>query len=241
MKKTKLNGGCYVLDGLKSGPGPLLPIIGAGFGASHLSQYVLDLSGDPSPIYAFGKSDVILFSGAGTASITVSGKPFEMVPNSGLYVRPGEAFQITPKGRFRCLVTVCPEEDGKNEMKTMPRNFDESFPDRLVTIDPAKVEAMGDRFFQVLVSTNVGSPNVTQFIGEIPKSKAKSHYHLYEEALYVLAGEGLMWTEGKCAPVSAGSIIFLPARQEHALECTSIGGLKVVGHVYPAGSPAENY
>ena len=80
-----------------------------------------------------------------------------------------------------------------------------------------------------------------QFIGEIPIGKAPSHHHFYEEALYILEGEGLMWTEDKKTPVKAGSIIFLPARQEHSLECTSKDGLKIAGHFYPAGSPAENY
>ena len=35
---------------------------------------------------------------------------------------------------------------------------------------------------------------VTQFIGNIPLSKAEPHRHLYEEALIFLDGTGVVWT-----------------------------------------------
>ncbi|MCH7806717.1 MAG: cupin domain-containing protein [Proteobacteria bacterium] len=239
--KTDLKGGCFVLDPGAHKPGELRCIIGRKSGAKYLSQHLLDLSGTPSPVYAFGKSDVILFAAAGSANVTVSGQVFQMAPATGLYVRPGEAFQVSPNGDFRCLVTVCPEGVGVTVLEEMPDNFDGDFPERVVKVDSSKKEAMGVRFFQVLVSKGVGSDQVTQFIGEIPLSKARSHFHLYEEALYVLSGEGLMWTEDQISAVKAGSIIFLPKRQQHSLECTSKSGLRVAGHFTPAGSPAENY
>ncbi len=263
MKRTDLMGGCYILGAVAERQDLLLPVIGRDFGAKHLSQYVLDLSGSPSPIYAFGTSDVILFAVAGSATVNVSGKTFEMPPESGLYVRPGEAFQVAPKTQkmsspppsgdpdarlrghdnktLRLLITVCPEGNGAQVLEAMPDNFDAEFPDRLVEVDPAKKEAMGERFVQVLVSHGAGSRQVTQFIGEIPLSQAPSHHHLYEEALYVIEGEGFLWTEDVKAAVKPGSIIFLPKRQQHSLECTSNSGLRVAGHFYPAGSSAENY
>ncbi|MHA1543669.1 MAG: cupin domain-containing protein [Alphaproteobacteria bacterium] len=240
MNRTDLKGGCYVLDGAGAGNTILSPVIGADFGAAHLSQMALNLDG-PSPIFQFGRSDVLIFVTGGTGRAIIGGKSFDLEPKSGLYVRPNEAVQISPKGPMKALLTICPEDPTFRVMKTMPNLFDGDYPTRLVGIDPAKTEAMGERFFQVLVSKQIGSENVTQFIGEIPLGKAPSHHHLYEEAIYVLEGTGKMWTGEESAPVKAGSIIFLPAKQEHALECTSLGGLKVAGHFYPAGSPAENY
>ena len=298
MERQDLKGGCYVLSGV-TGEG-LRPLIGADTGAEHLSQYALHVKGE-SRIYSFGQAEVLLFVTAGTATVTISGKSFEARPESGLIVRPGEAFRVTPspqpsppvgrgspaerstkalslaksavasreggrgeskmkseaKGSNKALsldgrglgegemkreteatllITVCPEAKVKT-LDTMPNNFDASVSDRLAAADASKREEMGDRSYQVLASTG----NVTQFIGEIPKSKAPSHHHLYEEALYVLSGEGFMWTDDVKAPVSPGSIIFLPKKQEHSLECTSDAGLRVAGHFYPAGSPAENY
>lgn len=235
-----MKGGCYILDRAGAENTILSPVIGADFGAAHLSQMVLKLQG-PSPIFQFGRSDVLIFVTDGTGRAKIGGKFFDLEARSGLYVRPNEAFQISPKGPIKALLTICPEDPSFRVLKTMPSAFDDTYPTRLVGIDPAKKEAMGERFFQVLVSKQIGSENVTQFIGEIPYGKAPSHHHLYEEAIYILEGTGKMWTGGESAPVKAGSIIFLPAKQEHALECTSITGLKVAGHFYPAGSPAENY
>ena len=73
------------------------------------------------------------------------------------------------------------------------------------------------------------------------QSKAAPHRHLYEEALVILAGHGTMWTETRRAPVRSGDLIFLPARQEHSLECESAEGLVLAGHFYPAGEPNINY
>lgn len=240
MKKADLKGGCYVLGGAGASSGLLAPVIGAEFGAKHLSQMVLNLAA-ASPIFQFSSSDLLVFVIDGKGNARIGGRSFELEAYAGLYIRPGEAFQISPKGSLKALLTICPEEPSFRILKTMPQAFDEDYEVRFAGIDPKKKEAMGDRFFQVLVSKHIGAKNVTQFIGEIPKGKAPSHHHFYEEALYILSGEGKMWTGDISAPVKAGSIIFLPAKQEHSLECTSSGGLKVAGHFYPAGSPAENY
>jgi len=267
MKRFDLEGGCYVLAGVWDADQPLIPVIGRDFGAKHISQMAIKLDG-PSPIFQFGQSDVILFVVKGQGRAQIGGRTFPLYPHSGLYVRPGEAFQISPSPQspptrgeeekripsplmgegqgegdpsFKAILTVCPEEPSFRLLKTMPGGFDETAKTRTVSIDPAKKEAMGERFYQVLVSKQVGSRKITQFIGEIPKSRAPSHHHLYEEAIYVLDGEGFMWTGDKKAPVKRGSVIFLPIKQDHSLECTSKSGLKLAGHFYPAGSPAENY
>ena len=82
---------------------------------------------------------------------------------------------------------------------------------------------------------------MTQFLGELPRSRAAGHHHLYEETITILSGSGHLWTEAACATVQPGDVIFLPRRQRHSLECTSAGGMRLVGVFYPAGSPAINY
>lgn len=240
--KTDLKGGCFILSPDVDAGAGLKSVIGRGVGAKHLSQQVLIQEGELSPILAYGASDVVLFVITGHPLVNIAGKEFQAGPESGLYVRPGEAFRVDPGNtRVKMLITVCPEPAGFTITTRLGDNFDQGLPERLVAVDAEKREAMGDRFYQVLVSKDAGSEQVTQFIGEIPKSKAPSHHHLYEEALYVLEGKGFMWTEDVKGAVGPGSIIFLPARQDHSLECTSDSGLHVVGHFYPAGSPAENY
>lgn len=242
MEKTELDGGCYVLPPGIEGTLNLKKVIGGIFGAKHISQQIMTLGQEPAPILSFGKSQVVLFIIAGTPTITIAGKAFQAGPETGLSVRPGEAFRVATGGGFaQILITVCPKQRAFPIVKSLGDNFDDTYPDRMVAPDAARKEEMGDRYYQVLVGEKAGSSQVTQFIGEIPPGKAPSHHHLYEEALYILSGEGRMWTGKKCAPVGPGSIIFLPRGQEHSLECTSKGGLRLAGHFYPAGSPAENY
>lgn len=138
------------------------------------------------------------------------------------------------------LVTVGPGGQFQ-DIGEMPANFDGEFPERAARPDPETRKQMGERFYQVLAGKGQGASQLTQFIGEIPKSKAPAHHHNYEEALWVLAGEGRMWTGKNSAAVKPGSVIYLPKGRAHSLECTSDKGLRVVGHFYPAGSPAENY
>lgn len=242
MEKIELDGGCYVLPPGIEGTLNLKKVIGGLFGAKHLSQQIMTLGQAPTPILSFGKSQVVLFIIAGTPTITIAGKAFQAGPEAGLCVCPGEAFRVATGGGFgQILITVCPEHRAFPIVKSIGDNFDDAYPDRLVAADAARKEEMGDRTYQVLVGENAGSSQVTQFIGKIPPGKAPSHHHLYEEALYILSGEGRMWTGDKCAPVGPGSIIFLPSKQEHSLECISKDGLRLAGHFYPAGSPAENY
>jgi mannose-6-phosphate isomerase-like protein (cupin superfamily) len=93
----------------------------------------------------------------------------------------------------------------------------------------------------MLVCREHGSTVITQFIGNIPLSKAEPHKHLYEEALIFLNGAGVVWTERTKAEVQAGDILFLPSKQTHSVQCASESGLDVVGVIYPGDNPAINY
>src|ERR1041385_2624582 len=68
----------------------------------------------------------------------------------------------------------------------------------------------GDRWYVELIQAEV-----TQFIGGIPPGRAPDHFHLYEEVICILDGEGIMHAGASSTPVSAGSCIFLPIRQRH--------------------------
>jgi mannose-6-phosphate isomerase-like protein (cupin superfamily) len=91
-----------------------------------------------------------------------------------------------------------------------------------------------DRHFKVLIE----SEHVTQFVGFIDKSKAPLHAHTYEEAIYVLAGEGLLHADGRSRPIRQGTSMFLPPGAPHCLENQGPGSLKVLGVFSPPGSPA---
>jgi len=94
----------------------------------------------------------------------------------------------------------------------------------------------GDRWYAELIQAEV-----TQFVGSIPPGRAPDHFHLYEEVICILDGEGIMHAGDSSTPVGAGSCIFLPIRQRHCLENTGSGELRLLGVFYPAGSPAVRY
>jgi len=82
---------------------------------------------------------------------------------------------------------------------------------------------------------------ITQFIGNIPRSKAEPHKHLYEEALIFLGGAGVVWTENVKTTVGAGDVLFLPRKLTHSVQCTVDGGFDVVGVICPGDNPSINY
>jgi CDGSH-type Zn-finger protein/mannose-6-phosphate isomerase-like protein (cupin superfamily) len=246
--KSGLNGGCHVstIDPSASQPYGTVrlgPVISAADGARFLSQWYVVAEPGLSGVLCFPGSDTVLFLPAGKITVTISGRSFEVAPESGIYVRNGEAFQVRNTGNTprKLLLTVCPQCEAPRWLDGMPHNFDPAVPERVFGVDPSRREPMADRFYQVLNGEQNGCREVTQFIGEIPRSRAAAHRHLYEEAIMVLSGEGYLWTETARAAVGPGDIIFLPRKQLHSLECTDAGGMRLMGAFYPAGSPAVNY
>ena len=246
--KARLDGGCYVCtiaDETLTRRGVLghRRIIGSGDGALHQSLFYLECAPGISPVASFGDRHVILFVSAGSGRVVIGDRPFQVTANTGVYVRPGEAFRLETDENepLKVFAAACPFAEAITWPDAMPGRFDADLPRRAIGIEPDARTRMGDRFFQMLVDKTMGSDVVTQFIGEIPKSKAAPHRHLYEESLIVMRGHGMMWTEGRKAPVAAGDVIFLPRKQLHSLECTDPGGMLVVGVIYPGDNPSINY
>ena len=245
--RTMLNGSCYVFSPTLAkletrGSMQYCNVISGELGALYQTQILLRVTGSRSPVMSFGASHSILFVTSGSGSVTISGRSFAITATDGVYIRPGESFDLTPApgARLEAYASACPDGDIRWH-DTRGTNFEEKFPQRVVSVDAAQRTDMGPRYFQVLVDKRVGSDVITQFIGHIPESKAAPHRHLYEEAILVLSGEGCMWTEDRKANVRAGDVIFLPRKQVHSLQATAPAGLDVVGVIYPGDNPSINY
>jgi CDGSH-type Zn-finger protein/quercetin dioxygenase-like cupin family protein len=247
--KAVLSDGCFVLTPAaelleqRSGSMQLGPVIHREDGARFISQFYAVIESGSSGVLCFPDSETVLFIQSGAGSVTISGREFPVAPETGVLVRPGEAFSLQASGSntMRLLLTACPQSPGPVSLPHMSTNFDGSVGERVVHVDATLREPMADRFYQVLVGERPDESQITEFIGEIPLSRAAAHRHLYEEAIMVLAGEGFLWTEKSRAAVGPGDILFLPRKVLHSLECTSEGGLRLMGVFYPSGSPAVNY
>ena len=118
---------------------------------------------------------------------------------------------------------------------------DESHVAPIVKLSDRRALPTADRWYRVLVDNEIGSEQVTQFVGSIPPGRAPDHFHEYEEVLFILRGEGRMWAGETNTPIAPGSCIYLPKRQVHCVENTGEGELRLLGVFYPAGSPAVRY
>lgn len=106
----------------------------------------------------------------------------------------------------------------------------------VVTLDERPLQRTGDRWYSELIQGEV-----TQFVGIIPPGRAPDHYHLYEEVIVILEGEGRMWAGDSSTPITKGSCIYLPRGQRHCVENSGAGDMRLLGVFYPAGSPAVRY
>jgi CDGSH-type Zn-finger protein/mannose-6-phosphate isomerase-like protein (cupin superfamily) len=243
----ELDGACYTIRATATrpaDPGPfwMRTLVGAGTGAAHQTQVYLEVRGRPSPTLAPREPvQTIIFISAGSGAIEIGTRRFDVGPLDGVMVLPGEGFRLTADAEvcLQAFVSVC-SVAGLEMVRAMPA-FDESQPVRVARIDEQQRKAMGTRFFQHLVDCRLGARDAVQFIGHIPQSKAKMHRHLYEEAVIVVAGEGVIWNENVRARVAPGDVIFFPRKHIHSLQCTSPDGMDVLGVIHPGNNPGINY
>ena len=246
--RFELNGNCYVgrigdLPAQSAGNIVWSPVVTSATGSRFQAMFFMKISSGLTPVMGFGGSEVILFVKDGRGRIEISGSTFPLQSNTGIYIRQGEVFRIDNAGgeAISVYVSACPQVAAPAFGQPMLPDFDTSEPRRIVAVDLEKQQRMADRSFQLLVSKDIGSRAVTQFIGTIPYSKAAPHRHLYEEALIILSGHGMIWTEDLKTKVRPGDVIFLPSKQMHSLQCTDVNSMQIVGVIYPGGNPDINF
>jgi len=203
--------------------------------------YVLDSSRESARA---GDSEVSTTRGSGWVSVLIDGRPHEVHADTGIYLRPGETFAVDNPGPDSVTVisSQCPDPDRVPQFVVFPA-VDSTRPDRspIVRLDDQPSVPTADRWYRVLIDDEVGSTQVTQFVGSIPPGRAPDHFHNYEEVLFILKGEGRMWAGDTNTPIGAGSCIYLPKGQVHCVENAGEGELRLLGVFYPAGSPSVRY
>lgn len=250
--RLHLNGRCYVartamLPAHTAGNVRWSTVISGATGARFQSQFYFEVAAGESPAIHFGDGDTVLLVVAGQGTLEIGARRFDLESDTGYYVRPGEDFSIDNRSDepIRCYVSFCPSAGPPAEEPRFSESrnpyFDDDYPTRSVGIGSTERHKMADRSFQLLVDRRLGVEQVTQFVGHIPLSKAPTHRHLYEEALIILSGEGCMWTEDLKGEVSAGDVVFLPAKQPHSLQATHPDGMVVAGVIYPGVNPDINF
>jgi mannose-6-phosphate isomerase-like protein (cupin superfamily) len=206
--------------------------IGATQGCERLEQRVTRYATGRSRWRAAGDREHVLFVVSGAGRLDLDGHPHALAANTGVYVAPGERYEVDNDG---------PEELVVVEV-TVPGPADPGpAPGRQVTVrlDDQPVHWAGERQFRLLVDTPVGCRGATQFVGEIPTGHAPPHSHSYDEVVYVIAGEGAVHMADIEEPIGPGSCVYLPPQLLHCLENTGEATLRVLGVIQPAGDPGS--
>lgn len=249
-----LEGGCRV-RGLKEGQPAreggltIWNQFGRETGAQAISLRALQLEAGYATTFSNPGSDEVLYVLEGNALELLGGIPRAVGPDSGIYIASER--ELTLENQSSAPLTLvscrCPEP-GSAGWPLRPESAasgssgngsPEACP--IVSMRERPVQQTGDRWYREVINAEVGSAEVTQFVGSIPPGRSPDHYHLYEEVLCILEGNGVMWAEETSTPIAAGSCIFLPRGQVHCLENTGLSELRLLGVFYPAGSPAVRY
>jgi mannose-6-phosphate isomerase-like protein (cupin superfamily) len=205
-------------------------------GAERLVQSVLTFAAGKSSTRGLEDRDEVAYVVSGAGSLVLDGVTHDLSPDIGVYIRAGEAYQVVNEGtEDLVLVSVtAPPPEGDDVPAT-----------RKVTVDVADqpvIPAGKDREFKFVINPDAGCQEVTQFVGWIPPGRAPTHYHLYDEVMYILDGDGVLHLEGQPdTPIGPGTCIHLPPPVEHCVENTGDRPLRVLGVFHPAGSAAEAY
>jgi mannose-6-phosphate isomerase-like protein (cupin superfamily) len=261
-----LEGGCRVSEmregeSLREGTLRIWNRIGHATGAEAISLRILEFARGLSPGIRNEKCDEILYvlngsesaasdevrtaCGSGRLIIFIDGQAMEVGPDTGIYIRPGETFAVNNPGPSSIIMVSsrCPDPDREPRFVASLTSPISELPVRpsLVLLSDRPAQPTADRWYRVLVDDEVGSTQVTQFVGSIPPGRAPDHFHNYEEVLFILKGEGRMWAGETNTPIAPGSCIYLPKGQVHCVENTGTGELRLLGVFYPAGSPSVRY
>ena len=203
-------------------------------GADAISLRILEFEPGVSPVLCNVASDEVLYVLDGSCTVVIDGNAYQVGPETGIYVRPGLPLTVENPGPdvVRIVSSQAPAPPASPRAQVAPP---------IVKLSDRRALPTADRWYRVLVDEEIGSEQVTQFVGSIPPGRAPDHFHEYEEVLFILRGEGRMWAGESNTPIGPGSCIYLPRRQVHCVENTGTGELRLLGVFYPAGSPAVRY
>ena len=253
-----LEGGCRVTEMREGAPivhGTLSvwPQVGRAAGAQAISLRTLEFGPGLSLGIRNRDCDEVLYVLAAPArsepcaTLFIDGWSYEIGVDTGIYLAPDQTLTVNNAGpgSLVLLSSRCPEPARETDLHSArtspPAQATRPGKPPIVRLADRRALPTANRWYRVLVDDEVGSAQVTQFIGSIPPGRAPDHFHTYEEVLFILQGTGRMWAGETNTPISAGSCVYLPSGQVHCVENTGHEELRLLGVFYPAGSPAVRY
>ena len=246
-----LAGGCRVYsadDGAVTSRGTWTSrsVMSRSTGAPLITQTINDYKTGISPATLNPTGEEVHYVVAGAGVCHIDGYRYDVRPGAALFVPPGAAYHVENPGpgALRIISACCPEDAERQIMDTLPVAKSGVAPHRMVQeADREPMRAGRDREFRLLVNTDVGCKQVTQFIGWIPASKAPFHRHMYEEGICVLEGRAILHIKGEPSEpeLGPGSGVYFPVGVVHCVENPGPDPIRLLGVFHPSGSPAAAY
>ncbi|MBV8218211.1 MAG: cupin domain-containing protein [Solirubrobacterales bacterium] len=218
-----------------------------GGGRTGLEQSVVECAPGSSLSRATGEAEEVLFVLNGEGDLVLGVEHYEIEPETGAYFAPGEEYELSNRSSepmrvvsVRISDPVPPDQVPRDQVPSDP---DRASPRTVVRrlADQEAHDATTARWFRIVADPTTGLRSATHFVGYIPTERAPEHFHVYDEVIYVIEGEGTLHVGGDRSPVAAGSCLELPARTVHCLENTGDRVMRLVAVFRPAGSPAAAY
>ena len=200
-------------------------------GCAEFSLRVLRAEAGRNAALDTGAAQELLFVLSGRGRLIAADGEHELEPEAGALLGERERYTLANDGSEDLLIVAVALHAPLPAARTGLSRL----------ADRAPQSATGERQFRIVFDPDNGCPSATQFVGYIPVGAAPPHYHLYDEVIYVLEGDGVMHMNAEQAPLRAGSCIHLPARTLHTLANSGPGTMRVLGVFRPAGSPAAAF
>lgn len=245
----ELTGGCRVYsseDGQISTHGTwrARSVISHASGAKRITQTVSEYSQGKSPYVTNPTAEEVLYVISGEGACNIDGSVYALHAGVALFIPPGATYNLenTSSNPIRTISSCCPEDPHTviSEVGQAPSPAADAPVGPRLSIheqDREAIPAGKDRLFRILVHTDLGCKQITQFVGWIPTSKAPFHYHEYEEGIYILEGNGVIHTDDADCEFGPGISVYFPQGVRHCVENPGSTTIKVLGAFYPSGSP----
>lgn len=182
-------------------------------------------------------TEEVLYVVSGNGTGVIDGARYALRPGTGVYLAPGVVSTFVNPGPERLVIVsvACRAPHHHVTMDDDRRTVHES--------EREGVRASKDREFRLLVTTDLGSQQLTQFLGWVTTSKAPFHHHPYEEIIFILDGHGVLHLKDypSVSEFGPGTSIYLPAGAVHCLENPGPTPIRLLGVFHPCGSPGVAY
>lgn len=202
-----------------------------------LEQCVLECQQGSTLTRETGSAEEVLFVLDGNGTLTLEGSRYELEPESGAYLAPGERYELG--GSFKAVAVTVSDPEAEPAAGAGDGARARTVVRRLAEQEPGA--ATGGREFRIVADPTTGLRSATHFVGYIPAGRAPDHFHTYDEVIHVLDGEGVIHVDGQSRALGPGAAVELPARTVHSLENKGDHVMRVVAVFRPAGSPAAAY